>query len=149
MDQEIIKEEVITTEVNPVQQTVSTTKVIPPPVKTEHPQKVFDKKKKIFRFSQVIWYILVFIEILLIFRAIFKAIGANPLSGFVNLIYSITNVMVMPFQGIVTSMVNGNSILEWASVIAGVVFALIAWGIVYLLKFVKPVTPGEVEQAVD
>lgn len=150
MDQEITKEEVTTTEVSAPQQVVRTTKQVatPPIVKTEHPQKVFEKKKKIFRFNQIIWYILVFIEILLIFRAVFKAIGANPLSGFVSMIYSITNVMVLPFQGIIGSAVSGNSIIEWASIIAGVVFAIIAWGLVYLLQFVKPVTPDEVEEQV-
>jgi uncharacterized protein YggT (Ycf19 family) len=121
---------------------------VAPGVKTEHPQRVFEKKKKIFRVNQVVWYILVFIEVLLIFRAIFKVIGANSSSGFVSLIYSITDVMVVPFQGIVPSAVSGNSIMEWATLIAGVVFALIAWGLVYLLQFIKPVTPVEVEEQV-
>lgn len=147
MDQEIIKEEVTTTELEP-QQVVKTTKKVVPPIHTEHPQKVFEKKKKIFRVNQVVWYILVFIEVLLIFRAIFKAIGANPGSGFVNLIYSVTDAMVIPFQGIIPSAVSGNSVIEWAALIAGVVFALIAWGLVYLLQFVKPVTPHEVEEEV-
>ena len=148
MDQEIIKEEVTTTEVSEPQQVVRTTKEVAPAVKTEHPQRVFEKKKKIFRVNQIVWYILVFIEVLLIFRAIFKAIGANPASGFVNLIYSITDVMVVPFQGIVRSAVSGNSVIEWAALIAGIVFALIAWGLVYLLQFIKPVTPHEVEEQV-
>jgi uncharacterized protein YggT (Ycf19 family) len=121
---------------------------VAPGVKTEHPQRVFEKKKKIFRVNQVVWYILVFIEVLLIFRAIFKVIGANSSSGFVSLIYSITDVMVVPFQGIVPSAVSGNSIMEWATLITGVVFALIAWGLVYLLQFIKPVTPVEVEEQV-
>jgi len=149
MDQEVTEEEITTTEVSAPQQVVRTTKqTATPPIKTEHPQKVFEKKKKIFRFNQVVWYILVFIEVLLIFRAGFKAIGANPSSGFVSLIYSITDVMVVPFQGIIGSVVSGNSVIEWASVIAGIVFALIAWGIVYLLQFVKPVTPHEVEEQI-
>jgi hypothetical protein len=147
MDQEIIKEEVTTTEVEP-QQVVKTTKKVVPPIPTEHPQKVFEKKKKIFRVNQVVWYILVFIEVLLIFRAAFKAVGANPASGFVSLIYSVTEAMVLPFQGIIASPVSGNSVIEWASLIAGVVFALIAWGLVYLMQFVKPVTPVEVESEV-
>lgn len=149
MDKEITEEQITTTEVSSPQQVVRTTKqTATPPIKTEHPQKVFEKKKKIFRFNQVVWYILVFIEVLLIFRAGFKAIGANPSSGFVSMIYGITDVMVIPFQGIIGSAVSGNSVIEWASVIAGVVFALIAWGLVYLLQFIKPVTPHEVEEQI-
>jgi len=149
MDEKIETQEVTTVSTEVPEQIVKkTTTVAPPPIRTEHPQKVFEKKKKIFRVNQIVWYILVFIEVLLIFRAIFKAIGANPLSGFVNLIYSITNLMVVPFQGIVQSVVSGNSIIEWATLIAGAVFALIAWGLVYLLQFIKPVTPHEVEEQV-
>ena len=133
-----------------VTEKVTTTQLFEPQqtVKTEHPQKVYDKKKKIFRSYQVIWYILIFIEVLLIFRVIFKVIGANPASGFVHLIYSVTELMVTPFQGIVASMVSGNSVLEWATAITGVVYALIAWGLVYLIQFIKPVTPHEVEDQI-
>ncbi len=148
MDQQTTEEEITTTEVSAPQQVVRTTKQVTPDVRVEHPQKVYDKKRKIFRFNQIIWYILVFFEVLLIFRGIFKAIGANPLSGFVGLIYGFTNIMVTPFQGIISSMVSGNSVLEWATAIAGVVYALIAWGLVYLLQFIKPVTPHEVEEQV-
>lgn len=141
--------EVTTTEVSAPQQVVKTTKNVTPGVRVEHPQKVYEKKKKIFRFYQVIWYLLVLLEVLLIFRAVFKVIGASPYSGFVGLIYSITDILVIPFQGIVRSPQSGSSTLEWASVFAGVVYALIAWGLVYLLKFIKPVTPHEVEEQVD
>ena len=59
-----------------------------------------------------------------------------------------TELMVVPFQGIIRTAVSGNSVIEWASVIAGIVYALIAWGLVYLLQFIKPVTPHEVEEQV-
>ena len=64
------------------------------------------------------------------------------------MIHGVTDVMVIPFQGIIGSVVSGNSVIEWASVIAGVVFALIAWGLVYLLQFIKPITPHEVEEQI-
>ena len=145
---EIVKEEITKTEVSNPQQTVKTTTQVNPGIKTEHPQKVFEKKKKIFRVNQVVWYILVVIEVLLIFRAIFKAIGANPTSGFVNLIYGSTDLMVAPFQGIVGSVFSGNSVLEWSTAIAGIVYGIIASGLVYLLNFIKPITPREVEEQI-
>jgi len=147
MDNEIVKEKV-TTQVSQPQQVVQTRTEVTPNVKTEHPQKVFDKKRKIFRFNQVVWYILVFIEVLLAFRFVFKMIGANPASGFVNLIYSITDLFVIPFQGIIGSPVIGNSYFDWAAIIAGVVYTLVASGLVYLLNFIKQVTPHEVEEQV-
>lgn len=145
--EEVVKE--VTTVDAPTQQVVKTTKVVAPGVQPEHPQKVFNKKKTIFRFYQVIWYVLVVIEVLIALRVILKIIGANPASGFVNLVYSITDLLVLPFQGIVRTTVSGNSIVEWSSVIAAIIYLLVAWGLVYLLQFVKPVTPKEVEAQVD
>lgn len=147
--EEEVKEEVTTVHDSPVQQVVKTTKVVTPGVQPEHPQKVFNKKKTIFRFHQVIWYILVVIEVLIVLRIVLKIIGANPLSGFVGLIYSLTDLLVLPFQGIIATSVSGSSIVEWSSVFAAVIYVLIAWGLVYLLQFIKPVTPKEVEAQVD
>ena len=138
----------ITTVSNP-KQVLKTTKVIAPDVKTETPQKVFEKKKAIFRTYQVVWYILAVIEILLGFRVILKALGANPLSGFTDLVYALSDPLALPFSGILKVTVSGNSVFEWSTFIAAIVYALIAYGIVYLIQIVKPVTPHEVDQEVD
>jgi hypothetical protein len=133
----------------PEQVVKKTTVVSPSPVRTEHPQKVFEKKKVIFRTYQVIWYILAIIEILLAFRVAFRAIGANPYSGFANLIYALSDPLALPFSGILATPVSGSSVFEWSTIIAAIVYALIAYGLVYLLQIVKPVTPHEVEESVD
>lgn len=128
---------------------IKTTKQIVPPVRTEHPQKVFEKKKTIFRFYQVIWYILTIIEFLLVFRFFLKAFGASPFSGFTSLIYALTDPLSIPFQGIFRASISGTYVLEWSTLIAMLVYALLAYGLVELFQFVKPVTPDEVEQTVD
>lgn len=91
-------------------QVVKTTKEVIPPVQIEHPQKVFQKKKAIFRTHQVIWYLLGIVEVLLAFRMTLKALGANPFSGFTNLIYAFSNPLTLPFSGIfgVTTTPQGN-----------------------------------------
>lgn len=139
-------QEEITTVENVVPETVvtKTTTNLEPEVRTEAPQKVFDKKKKIFRMNQVIWYILGFIEVLLIFRLTLKAMGANAFSGFTNFIYTITAPLALPFRGIVGESLNGSSIIEWSTLFAIVVYLVIAVGLVYLLDIVNPVTPEEV-----
>ena len=48
----------------------------------------------------VIWYILAVIEVVLGLRMLFKALGANPFSGFVSIIYSISDILLLPFSGI-------------------------------------------------
>lgn len=142
-------QEVTTVEKSQPQQVVRTTKKVTPQVQTEHPQKVFEKKKTIFRFYQVIWYVLTFIEIMLAFRITFKAIGANPFSGFVSLINAITDPLVIPFAGILGTSASGSSVIEWSTIVAAIVYFLLALGLVSLMQFAKPVTPEEVEHEVD
>ncbi|HSX40487.1 MAG TPA: YggT family protein [Candidatus Saccharimonadales bacterium] len=142
-------QEVTTTETHKPNVVTTVKTVIPPSVKTEHPQKVFEKKKAILRSYQVIWYILIFVEILLGFRMTFKAIGANPFSGFVSLINAITDPLAQPFSGIVRPYISGSSVIEWSTIVAAIVYLLIAFGLVNLFQFIKPITPEEVEQTVD
>lgn len=129
---------------------VKTTKQVTPPIQTEHPQKIFQKKKAIFRTYQFIWYILGVIEILLAFRMTLKALGANPSSAFTNLIYALSDPLALPFSGILgISATSGGNFFEWSTVIAAVVYALIAYGLVQLMQLIKPVSKEEVEQTVD
>jgi hypothetical protein len=87
--------------------------------------------------QNIVWYILGFIEILLAFRFVLKLLGANPASGFVNFIYSITGILTAPFDSIfgVTRATAGEtrSVFEPSILVAGAVYALIAWGIVKLI----------------
>lgn len=142
-------QEVTTVERTHPEQVVKTTKKVTPAVVTEHPQRVYEKKKVIFRSYQIIWYILGFIEILLGFRVALKAMGANPFSGFVSLIYAVSDPLALPFAGILRSSVGSGAVLEWSTIIAAVVYLIVAFGLVNLLQFIKPVTPEEVEQTVD
>ncbi len=85
-----------------------------------------------------IYYVLGVIEILLAFRFLFKLLGANQASGFVSFIYTITGILVAPFKGIFTTFVteglSTRSVFEPAVIIALIVYAIIAWGLVRLIK---------------
>lgn len=111
--------------------------------------KAYETKKTIFRAYQLIWYVLGVIEIFLAFRFVLRMVGANALSGFVMFIYNVTNPLVIPFQGIVRDYVYVSGVIEWATIIAAFVYAILAWGIIYLFQLIKPVTPEEVESEVD
>lgn len=113
-------------------------------VQGDAPQKVFNKKKTIFRSNQIIWYILGLVEVLLVFRVVLKVLGASPQAGFANFIYTITAPLAVPFQGIVGTSVTGNSFLEWSTIIAAFVYLCVAWGLVYLLNLIYPITPKDV-----
>lgn len=134
---------------NEVEVKETTTTVTPPPVRTEHPQKVFNKKRTIFRTYQIIWYILAVIEILLGFRVTLKALGASQTSGFTSFVYALSDPFALPFAGILRTTINNLSVFEWSTIIAAIVYLVVAYGIVHLMQMVKPVTPKEVEQSVD
>lgn len=140
----------VTTVSNPTsQQVVRQTKVVTPSVKTESPQKTYETKKAIFRSYQIIWYIVGVIEVLLAFRVVLKLLGANTFSGFTNFIYAVSDPFALPFSGIIRTTTNSGFALEWSSLIAMAVYAILAYGVIKLFQIVKPTNPEEVAQAVD
>ena len=91
----------------------------------------------------VVYYILGALEILLAFRVLLKLTGASISSGFVQMIYGLTSIFVWPFEGIFRRAfaqgVETTSIFEPASIVAMMVYAILAWGIV---KFIR-ISSGE------
>ena len=113
----------------------------------ETPAK-YQQKKIIFKAYQVIWYILGVIEVVLAFRIVLKMLAANPNSEFVNFIYSISNPFALPFAGIFRVTASQGYVLEWSTLVAMAVYAVIAYGIVKLILIAKPASPADVERNV-
>jgi hypothetical protein len=94
---------------------------------------------------QTIEYLIYFffgaLEVLLAFRLILKLTGANSFSAFVGLIYGVTGVFIVPFQGIFQQAtargVETTAVLEPATLVAIVVYAVLAVGIVKLLRILS------------
>jgi hypothetical protein len=139
------QEEVTTIDNQSPQIIKRTIKQAEPEAKGEAPQKVYEKKKAIFRVNQIIWFILGFIEVLLAFRFVLRLLGANPLVGFTNLIYSVTMPLAAPFSGILGVTISENFAIEWSTIIAAIVYFIVASGLIYLLGLVYPITPNDVE----
>lgn len=85
----------------------------------------------------VVYFLFGLLEILLAFRLVFKLTGANPVSGFVSFIYSLTQIFILPFSGIFRRTtapgVETTAILEPSTLVAMVVYATLAWGIGQLI----------------
>jgi uncharacterized protein YggT (Ycf19 family) len=140
----------LTPPLNPKQQPVDVYKPDPStPLENQTPQQAYTKKKVIFRTYQIIWYILGVIEVLLAFRFVLRVLGANQASGFTAFIYALSSPFAYPFRGIVRATQVDSSVWEWSTLIAMIVFAVIAYGLVKLFQLVKPTDPVEVEQTVD
>ena len=82
----------------------------------------------------VVYYILNFVEIILALRLIFRLLGANPNNGLVNFLYTISAPLIAPFVGIFRQPVVSGSVLEWSTVIAMIIYAVVAYLIVQLIR---------------
>lgn len=88
-----------------------------------------------------IYFVLGAIEVLLTFRLIFKLAGASTASAFIQLIYSLSSIFVWPFEGIfrkgVTQGIETASVFEPSTIVAMLVYAVLAWGIIALLRIMS------------
>ncbi len=100
--------------------------------------RVYRSPEKNLKFAKIVYYILGVLETLFALRLIFKFLGANPGSTFVSLIYTSSGAFLAPFSNIFRSAVNKGietrSVLEPSTIIAMIVYALIAYGVVRLIE---------------
>ncbi|MEK7600690.1 MAG: YggT family protein [Patescibacteria group bacterium] len=99
--------------------------------------------KPIYRGTQIVWYILGIVEVLLVFRFILKLLGANAGAGFTNAVYSITHVFVSPFLNVFRVTQASGSTFEWTTLLAMLVYWVLAVGITKLFLMGKTVSTPE------
>ncbi|MES2985631.1 MAG: YggT family protein [Patescibacteria group bacterium] len=106
--------------------------------------------KPIYRGTQVVWYILGIIEVLLAFRFVLKLLGANAAAGFTSFIYNVTYIFAAPFLSVFrsTRVVEG-SVFEWTTLLAMVVYWVVAAGIIKLLLMGRTVSTPEAAVKLD
>ncbi len=105
--------------------------------------------KPIFHGTQIVWYILAVVEILLAFRFILKMSAANSTAGFTNFIYSITWPLTEPFIAVFrVTKVQGN-VFEWTTILAGLVYWIVAFGIIKIFMMSKTVSTPEAAAHLD
>lgn len=105
--------------------------------------------KPLYRGTQVVWYILGVLEALLAFRFILKLLAANPRAGFTSFIYGASYPFANPFLNVFhITRVEGN-IIEWTTILAMLVYLLIAWAIVKIFTMSKTVSTPEAAVKLD
>jgi hypothetical protein len=85
-----------------------------------------------YRVIQLVYMIFGLIEGLIAIRFVLKALGANASAGFAQFIYGITAPLVAPFYGLFGNPASQGAVLEVHSIVALIVYALVAWLIVRL-----------------
>ena len=94
--------------------------------------------------TSVVYFVLGVLEVILLLRFIFRLLGANEGSSFVMFLYNLSGIFVGPFNGIFNDQGLGHSVFETSTLVAMLVYALIAWGIVSLFRVIfAPVYSGQ------
>lgn len=99
--------------------------------------------KPLYRGTQIVWYILGIIEVLLAFRFVLKLLGANSAAGFTSFIYGASAIFVAPFLSVFGISQVAGSVFEWTTLLAMFVYWVIAFGIKKLFLMGKTVSTPE------
>jgi hypothetical protein len=87
--------------------------------------------------TRVVYFVLGVLEVIMGLRFIFRLLGANPASDFVMVLYNLSLVFVSPFNGIFNDQTLGRiSVFEVSTLIAMLIYALVAWGLVTLSRVI-------------
>jgi hypothetical protein len=94
-------------------------------------QRDVGQEQRIFSFkaTQRIWLIMGIVETLIGLRVVLKLIGANPASPFAAFIYNVSGIFLFPFAELVGTPTAGAIVFDFSSIIAMLVYVLLAWGI--------------------
>lgn len=98
-----------------------------------HAARAQDRRQTLAKATQIIWLLTGILEALIGIRFLLKLLGANPQAGFAQFIYGITAVFLAPFIALFPSPSAAGSVLELSSLVAMLVYALAAWGVVRVM----------------
>jgi hypothetical protein len=102
--------------------------------------------KPLYRGTQIVWYLLYLIEVLLAFRFVLKLMGANANAGFTQIVYDFSHPLVAPFLNVFSISSSENNLFEWPTLLAIFVYWVIAYTIIKLIMMGQPVTGQEAKE---
>ena len=105
--------------------------------------------RPLYRGTQIVWYILGLVEVLLAFRFVLKLLGANAEAGFTSLIYGVTAPFAGPFVTVFKTAKVQGSTFEWTTILAMLVYYVVALGIIKMLVMGKTVSTPEAAVKLD
>lgn len=101
-----------------------------------------DRKSVAVKLEELIYVLLVSLELLLGVRFVLKLIGGNPDNPVVNVLYEFTGIFITPFEGFFSYRILNDtrvlqSVLEWETLIAMGVFAVFGFIVVKLIDLFR------------
>src|ERR1700730_14474047 len=95
---------------------------------------VTEETRYTVRAVAIIGFVAGVVNVLIAFRFVLRLLGASTQSAFVNAIYAVSAPLVAPFHGIFGDSAMNASYFETAALVAIVVYALVAWGLIVLVR---------------
>lgn len=102
-------------------------------VSTTQHEPGLEGRQVTFKATQVLWFLLGILEVVLAMRFVFKLIGVNEANTFASFLYGLTNLFVRPFTSLTSAPAAGGMVFEFSTLIAMIVYALIGWGLERLI----------------
>lgn len=100
-------------------------------------------EEKMYRTTRIVWYVFGAIEAILVLRLILRLLAANQGAAFTEFVYSLSGVFIAPFRFVFATPAVGGSALELNTILALIVYYMLAWGIVKLIVMNRPVSNME------
>lgn len=107
------------------------------------------RSRPLYRSTQIVWYLVSILEALLAMRFLLKLMQANPAAGFTSFIYSVTGIFTMPFEAVFRNFRAQGSVVEWTTLLAMLVYWLIAVALIKIFVMGKPVSTDEADAKLD
>lgn len=82
-----------------------------------------------YRVSALVWLMFGILISAIGLRVFLRLIGANPANFFAQFVYSTTDIFLWPFFGLTGTPAANGMVLEIPSIVAMLVYAIIAWAI--------------------
>lgn len=101
------------------------------------------RTKPLYRGTQIVWYVLGVLESLLAIRFALKLLGASASAGFTSFIYAVTHPFAAPFLGVFRQTRIEGSVFEWTTLLAMLVYWLLAIAIIKLFLMGRSVSTPE------
>lgn len=95
-----------------------------------------ERRVRLGKVAQFTWLLAGLLEAVLGLRFMLKLIAANPNAPFAQLVYGFTDLFLWPFHNLTPAPAAQGMVLETSTLIAMIVYAIIAWSLVKLLYLI-------------
>lgn len=100
--------------------------------------------------TNIIYFLLGVLEVILGLRFVFRLFGANEDNAFILALYNFSHVFVGPFNNIFNDQsIGSKSVFELSTLVAMLIYALIAWGLIALARVLFAPAYGASQQVVS